>query len=382
MTNTAKDQTPKLCKKYSAQKNMSMISSASVSLLYLVFMLLLGSDILKYYIVLITSNQYILIAIYLFTFFLLLELFTMPLQFYSGFVLDHLFKLSNQSFLGWVKDESKKFFMSVMLLLFLGEVMYLLLRSFPGFWWVFTSIVWVFISIIIAKLAPVLIFPLFYKIVPIESEDIKKRLLDLAEGTGMDIEGVYRINLSKKTKKANAALAGLGSTRRVLLGDTLLDSYSLDEIASVFAHELGHHVYRHIWKQFAIGVVSTFMGFAVSHYIVTKALAFLGYQAIHDIAVFPLLCLVFAIFALILLPIQNACSRRWERACDKYAIKKTNNPRSFISLMDKLADQNLADRVPNRLIELIFYDHPPIAKRIEMAKELSLTVNGYPETNL
>ncbi|MDR4506492.1 MAG: M48 family metallopeptidase [Candidatus Scalindua sp.] len=368
MSNNEKDKALHLSKKYSAQKNISLLSGACVTILYLVFMALLGSNILKYYLWFITTNQYLLIALYLFAFILLLELFTMPLQLYSGFILEHLFKLSNQTFLGWIRDELKKFLLSVVFLIFLGEIMYLFLRNFPGSWWILTSIVWIFFSIIMAKLAPVLILPLFYKMVPIERVDIKEGFLKLAEGTGITIEGVYKINLSKNTKKANAALAGLGSTRRVLLGDTLLESYSSAEINSVFAHELGHHVYHHIWKLLAIGVITSFAGFALCHYVVINVLTYFGFQYIHDIAAFPLLCIVFAFFGLLLLPIQNACSRRWERACDKYAIIKTNNPQAFISTMNKLADQNLADRAPNRIIELLFYDHPPIAKRIEVAK--------------
>jgi STE24 endopeptidase len=230
-----------------------------------------------------------------------------------------------------------------------------------------------------AKLAPVLIFPLFYKSVPIDKEDIKEGLLSLAEGTDINIEGVYKINLSKNTKKANAALAGLGSTRRVLLSDTLMDSFSLAEIRSVFAHELGHHVYHHIRKMLIIGSISGFLGFALCHYVLTKMVAILGYQHIHDIAAFPILCLVLGAFGFILMPIQNAYSRRMEMACDRYAIKRTNDPEAFISAMDKLAEQNLADRNPNRLMEILFYDHPPISKRIEMArKEVAVYRNGKP----
>jgi STE24 endopeptidase len=219
-----------------------------------------------------------------------------------------------------------------------------------------------------AKLAPVLIFPLFYKSVPIENEDIKKGLEFLAEGTGINIQGVYKINLSKNTKKANAALAGLGSTRRVLLGDTLLDSYSLAEIKSVFAHELGHHVYHHIWKMLVIGTITGGLGFAICHYVLSIMIAILGFQSIHDIAAFPVICMVLGALAFVLMPIQNAISRRFERECDRYAIEKTNDPEAFISAMDKLAEQNLADRTPNRLIEFLFYSHPSISKRIEMAK--------------
>ena len=364
-----KEQSARLSKNYSIQKYILAVIGIAVALIYLVFMAAIGSNILKYFLLLITTNQYILITLYVFVFTIILDLITIPLSFYGGFILEHIFKLSNQTLFGWVKDELKKFFISLVLLIFLVQIIYIFLRNFPNSWWIFTTIFWIFFSIIMAKLAPVIIFPLFFKSVPIDKEDIKEGLLSLAEGTGINIEGVYKINLSKNTKKANAALAGLGNTRRIILSDTLIDSYSLAEIRSVFAHELGHHVYHHIRKLLIIGSISGFAGFALCHYVLTKAITILGYQYIHDIAAFPILCLVLGAFGFILMPIQNAYSRKLERECDRYAIKKTNNPEAFISTMDKLAEQNLADRNPNRLIEILFYDHPPISKRIEMAKE-------------
>jgi len=369
MSDITKKQTAESSKKYSLQKHILAINGIIVVLIYLVFMCLFGSNILKNLISLITVNQYLLIALYILVFIIIVDIITIPLSFYGGFVLEHIFNLSNQKFFGWVKTEIKKFLLSLVLLIIIVETMYIFLRNFPNSWWIFVTIIWIFFSIIMAKLAPILIFPMFYKSVPIENEDIKKELESLAEGTGINIQGVYKINLSKDTKKANAALAGMGSTRRVLLSDTLLDSYSLAEIKSVFAHELGHHVYRHIWKMLVIGTFTGGLGFALCHYVLSKMLVVLGYQSIHDIAAFPVICMVLGALGFILKPIQNAISRRFEMECDRYAIEKTNDPEAFISTMDKLAEQNLADRTPNRLIELLLYSHPPISKRIEMAKK-------------
>ena len=338
----------------------------TVALIYLLFMGLFGSNILKHLILFATVNEYLLIALYIFVFIIIIEVITIPLSFYGGFVLEHMYKLSNQKISEWLKNEVKKFLISLPLIIIMVEIMYLFLRNFPNSWWIFVTIIWVFFSVIMAKLAPVLILPLFYKSVPIEDKD---GLESLAEGTGINIQGVYKINLSKDTKKANAALAGMGSTRRVLLGDTLLDSYSLAEIKSVFAHELGHHVYHHIWKMLAIGTISGCLGFAFCHLVLTKVIVVLGYQNIHDIAAFPVVCMLLAVSGFILMPIQNAISRQFERACDKYTIAKTNDPEAFISTMDKLGEQNLADRTPHRLIELLFYSHPSISRRIEMAKK-------------
>jgi STE24 endopeptidase len=341
----------------------------TIALIYLLFMGLFGSNILKHLISLITVNEYLLITLYVLLFIIIIDVITIPLSFYGGFILEHMYKLSNQKISGWVKDELKKFLISLPLIIVMVQIMYLFLRNFTDTWWIFVTIIWIFFSVIMAKLAPVLIFPLFYKSVPLDNKEVKEGLESLAEGTGINIQGVYRIDSSKNTKKANAALAGLGSTRRVLLGDTLLDSYSPAEIKSVFAHELGHHVYRHIWKMLAIGTISGSLGFAFCHLVLTKVIGVLGYQNIHDIAAFPAVCMALAVSGFILLPIQNAISRRFERTCDRYAIEKTNDPEAFISTMDKLAEQNLADRTPNRLVELLFYSHPSISRRIEMAEK-------------
>ncbi len=369
MSENTKKQSIELSKKYTLQKQVITLLSLAIALVYLLFMGMFGSNVLKHLISLITVNEYLLIALYLLVFIVIIDFITIPLSFYGSFVLEHMYKLSNQKVSGWIKNELKKFLISLPLIIIMVEVMYIFLRNFPNSWWVFITMIWIFFSIIMAKLAPVLIFPLFYKSVPLDNKEIKEGLESLAEGTGINIQGVYKINLSKDTKKANAALAGMGSTRRILLGDTLLDSYSPAEIKSVFAHELGHQVYRHIWKMLGIGTISSGLGFAFCHLILSKVIAVSGYQNIYDIAAFPAVCMALAMSGFILLPIQNAISRRFERACDRYAIEKTNDPESFISTMDKLAEQNLADRTPNRLIELLFYSHPPISKRIEMAKK-------------
>ncbi|MBT6565004.1 MAG: M48 family metalloprotease, partial [Candidatus Scalindua sp.] len=306
MSENTQKQTAELSKRYSLQKHVLTFLSLTIALIYLLFMGLFGSNFLKHLISLVTVNEYLLVAIYIFVFIIIIEVITIPLSFYSSFILEHMYKLSNQKISGWLKNEVKKFLISLPLIIIMVEIMYVFLRNFPNSWWIFVTIIWIFFSVIMAKLAPVLIFPLFYKSEPIDNKEVKEGLESLAEGTGINIQGVYKINLSKDTKKANAALAGMGSTRRVLLGDTLLDSYSLAEIKSVFAHELGHQVYHHIWKMLAIGTISGCIGFAFCHLVLSKMIVVLGYQNIHDIAAFPAVCLALAVSGFLLMPIQNA----------------------------------------------------------------------------
>ncbi|MCR4290578.1 MAG: M48 family metalloprotease, partial [Candidatus Scalindua sp.] len=226
MSENTKKQSAELSKRYSLQKHILTLLSLAIAMLYLLFMGFIGSNTLKHLISFVTVNEYLLIALYIFLFIIIIDVITIPLSFYRGFVLEHMYKLSNQKISGWLKDELIKFLISLPLVIVMVEILYIFLRNFPGSWWIFVTMIWIFFSVIMAKLAPVLIFPLFYKSVPLENKEVKEGLESLAEGTGINIQGVYKINLSKNTKKANAALAGMGSTRRVLLGDTLLDSYS------------------------------------------------------------------------------------------------------------------------------------------------------------
>jgi STE24 endopeptidase len=190
----------------------------------------------------------------------------------------------------------------------------------------------------------------------------------LADQTGARVRGVFRINMSKETKKANAALVGLGKTRRIIIGDTLLDNFNNDEIEVVLAHELGHHKKMHLWKLLAFGTIITFIGLYLADVIMKKYLSYFGFNDISDIGAFPLLCLLVLGFSLLAMPLQNGFSRYLESRADMFALKTTRMPEAFISTMEKLARQNLSDTTPSRFIETIMYNHPPVAKRIKMAQ--------------
>jgi STE24 endopeptidase len=174
--------------------------------------------------------------------------------------------------------------------------------------------------------------------------------------------------MSKETKKANAALVGLGKTRRIIIGDTLLDNFTYDEIEVVLAHELGHHKKKHIWKFLVFGTFITFVGLYFADMVMKNYLRYFGFNDISDIGAFPLLCLLVLVFSILAMPLQNGFSRYLERRADMFALKTTGKPRAFISTMTKLAEQNLSDTTPNKLIEILMYNHPPIAKRIKMAE--------------
>jgi STE24 endopeptidase len=226
--------------------------------------------------------------------------------------------------------------------------------------------------VLLAQLAPVVLFPIFYKFEPLQDEELKSRLVRLGERAGTRVRGVYKWHLSEKSKKANAALTGLGNTRRIILADTLLDNYSADEIEAVLAHELGHHVHKHILKGIGVQAGVTLIGFWAAnwalHYSIDRWHMF---ETISDFANLPLLVLIFTLLSFLLMPALNAFSRYNERQADRYAFESIASVAPFVSSMNKLAEQNLAERTPSRWVEWWFHSHPAIARRVAAAEAWS-----------
>jgi len=202
-----------------------------------------------------------------------------------------------------------------------------------------------------------------------ENEELRRRLVLLSERAGTRVRGVYKWKLSEKSKKANAALTGLGATRRIILADTLLDQYSDDEIEAVLAHELGHHVHRHIFKSILVQAAITLAGFYLANEVLRYAVERSNmFETMSDFANLPLLILVATILSFLLMPALNAYSRFNERQADRYCFQSVASVEPFITSMNKLAEQNLAEKTPSRWVEWFFHSHPAIAKRVAAAE--------------
>ncbi len=296
-----------------------------------------------------------------------------PLSFYAGHLLEHHYGLSRQSFGGWLWRYAKMILLTLALgsLLMLG-VYWLIWLTGPN-WWLWAAAAYFLLVVLMGQLAPVLIAPLFHKIERLEDESLKHRLEQLAEGTGLSLEGVYRMGMSEETVKANAYLAGLGATRRVVLGDTLLDGFTPEEIEIVFAHELGHHVHRHTLKLIAAGVLISVAGFFACDrclsWWVGQIEGGLDYSQLPIYAL-PLLLFVMQLFTMFLEPLQHALSRHFERQADRYALQRTGHREAFRAFFLKLARLNKADPNPPAWEVLLLHSHPPIAERVASADRL------------
>jgi len=292
----------------------------------------------------------------------------LPLDYY-GFRVEHRYQLSNQRLRSWLWDEFKSLLIGLVLATVVVELIYFLLRRVPENWWLIAWAAFMGLFVLLAQLAPVVLFPIFYKFEPLENEELKRRLILLSQRAGTHVRGVYRWHLSEKSKKANAALTGLGATRRIILADTLLDRYSDDEIEAVLAHELGHHIHRHILKSILVQAGITFFGFWLANEVLRYAVERRQmFETMSDFANLPLLILLSTVLSLLLMPALNAYSRFNERQADRYCFQSLASVEPFISSMNKLADQNLAERTPSRWVEWLFHSHPAVARRIAAAE--------------
>lgn len=318
------------------------------------------------------ENSYLLLVAYIFIIGLAGTILFAPLSYYSGFYLEHKYNLSNQTFGKWIFEGLKGALVSAVIGIPVLLIFYFILNYFGSNWWLPFAVVMFFFSVILSQIFPVFILPIFYKVTPVDNANLKARINNLAGKAGLKVENIFRINMSKNTKKANAAFTGLGKTKRIILGDTLLESFSEDEIETVIAHELGHYKKKHIIKNIIIGTVTSFITLFLIALLYKISLAWFGFENIKQIAALPLLALWSMVIGLVQTPPGNLLSRKFEYEADEYSVRETNKPGIFINTLEKLNEQNLGDKEPHPFVEWYFYSHPSIKKRIEAINGLQL----------
>ncbi len=360
----------KEAKAYARIRHRLLAVQVALSALYAAAWLFLGwSNWLKAILAELTTSVWLLVAGFGLVFGAAYYLLELPLSYYAGFVLPHRFHLSTQSVMGWIGDQVK----GVLLMTLLGgallEVIYAVLRATPDGWWLWAGGLMLLVNIALTLLAPVLIFPLFFKFVPLGQEhaELADRLTRLAEHAGAHVRGVFKFDMSRRTKAANAAVVGLGNTRRIILGDTLLQEFTPDEIETVLAHELGHHVHRDIPFGIAVESVVTLGGLWLASLGLGRSVAVLRFAGPADVAALPVLAAVMGAYALVTMPLGNAFSRWRERRADEYALHATGKAAAYAAALTRLANQNLAEAEPEPWVEFLLYSHPALGKRIAMA---------------
>jgi STE24 endopeptidase len=357
-----------LAKKYERIKLLASISETIVSFLFLAGFVLFGaSKSLQDYVCTISSDSYIRFLLFVFIIGLAFTLLGFPFNYFFSYKLEHKFGLSNLNFTRWFIENLKGLLVSIVLGIPVLIAFYYLMLNYEN-WWLILAAVVLFYSVVIAQLAPVVIFPIFYKFKQLDNKSLKKSIEELCVKIGFKTRGVYVFDMSKNTKKANAALAGLGKTKRIILGDTLITGFSEDEIKSVVAHELGHYRKHHILKNILFSVVTTFLSLYIISVLYESIYPYLGYVNRWDLGVLPILIIVGGVLGLLLKPLSNIISQRYEFQADKFAVETTGDVVSFKSMMEKLAFHNLADKEPSKIAEFFFHSHPSVKRRIERAE--------------
>ena len=298
---------------------------------------------------------------------------SMPLTYFGGYKLTKRYGLTKQSLSGWLFDRLKSGALGLVFGTVMVSIVYFLLNRFPELWWVLAWVITILVSLLLSIIAPVLIVPIFFRTKPIEDGEVKARLERLAEKAGTKVRGVYAIEFGSKVTAANAALMGMGNTRRIVLSDTLLSAYTPDEIEVIMAHELGHHVHRDMFRLLIFQSAMLLIGFYIVSLVFHAGVTAFGFDRVGDPAAFPLLIIISGAFSLLASPVISSFSRFVESQADGYALTLSGNPAAFISSMTKLTDQNLSVAQPGRWEEVLFWEHPSYVRRVEKARRYTNT---------
>jgi STE24 endopeptidase len=296
----------------------------------------------------------------------------LPSAFLGGYVVERRFGLTRQPVRGWFGDQAKGLLLALALQAPLVSAAFAVMRRRPRDWWLVLSGAAVPLSVLLVNLAPTLLMPLFNTFVPLRDEALAARVRALSDRAGVRVSDVYEMDMSRQSEKPNAMFTGLGNSKRIVLGDTLLERFEADEVEAVVAHELGHQVNGDIWRLIGFGAGA---GFGTAWLLSRLAPPVLrrtshrtGVDEVGDVASLPVLALLMTAIGFVLMPIQAAFSRAMERRTDRYALELTRDGIAYARAMERLAALALADPDPPRPIVFLLYSHPPIADRIRTAR--------------
>ena len=294
------------------------------------------------------------------------ELCSFPFNVYRNFLLDRKYGLASEPARTWLTDHLKALALGLALSEIAGLGLYASMRVAGSAWWLAGAGLFAVAGLLVSRVAPVLLMPIFYQFRPLDRAGLRERLLALSQKAGVPVLGAFEWGLGEKTTRANAALVGAGRTRRILVSDTLLKDYSDDEIEVILAHEIAHHVHHDMSTALALetGVVAAALLSA------DLAISATGH-APTDVAALPLLVLAAGAVSLLLTPLGTAWSRHNERRADRFALQLTGRHDAFISAMRRLGSQNLAEPDPSRPVLWFFHTHPTIDERIATARDFT-----------
>lgn len=300
----------------------------------------------------------------------LLVILGLPLNFYTGYIHEHKWNFSNHTVRSWFWEQAKSFLVALILMFVLLGLLFWIMALFPQIWWLIAGLAFSLVSVVLATLFPVVILPIFNKYTPVENKELTEALERILREGGLRSSGFFKEDMSRQTKKENAFLAGLGKTRRVVLGDNLMKNMTVPEVESIIAHEVGHFQHKHIWKNLLIGTLQGLVAFYILNWVMKLFFPHFLSTPRWNMELFPVFVVLFVFISGFLFSLlSNALSRYFERQADRYAVKAVKDERAFMTALAGLADRNLSNAYPEWWVKLLYYSHPPIGERLEMAEE-------------
>ena len=299
---------------------------------------------------------------------LLHDLGALPMVFFAGFVLEKRYGLSRQPACSWLREHVKAAAVNLALVGAAAAWTYSWIAVAPQLWWLPAWAGMVAAGVVTAWAAPVVLLPLFFRFAPLADGPLRQRLLRLAARAGVPALGVFEWRTSDRTSRANAALTGIGRTRRIILTDTLLADYKPEEVEAVLAHEMAHHMNHDVWKGLAADALASLAAFLAADLALRAAAGPARLEGLSDPAGLAVAGLAMTAVAWLASPLQNAVSRSHERKADRAALGLTLDPGAFVSAMRRLGARNLAEASPSPLTRLFFHTHPSIDERIACAR--------------
>ncbi len=337
---------------------------------FLAVLLAGGSASLRTWALSVSSVRWIAVSLYLLVLYAIGSALGWPFAYLGGYRLDRSYDLATQSPRSWAVDEAKSFALGLGAVLIAGNVLVVLLAASPSSWWLLAWGLGILVTLVLGFVGPVLLAPLFYRFKPLQDPGLRSRFESLASRAGVPVIGVFEMGASAKTRRTNAAVMGLGRTRRIVITDTMLRSYTPEETEAVLAHELGHQRFRDPLTGIAVGATISFLMWLVAAAAYGATYSTFGIASLADVAGLPLLVLFSGIVSTALGPPELAWSRRREARADRFSLDVTRDPTAFASAMVKLHDQNLSVAHPRPWERWLFYSHPPGRERIELARSV------------
>ncbi|MGH2775444.1 MAG: M48 family metallopeptidase [Actinomycetota bacterium] len=298
----------------------------------------------------------------------ILALVTLPLSFVRGYVVAHDWGLSTQDVGGWLSDQGRSLLVAAGTLSVAAVAFYGVVRWRPGSWWLWGWGAFTILTVVLAYLYPVIVAPLFFDFSPLEDAQLTRDIKSLAAEAGIEVDRVLVADASRRTTSENAYVAGFGSTKQVVVYDTLLEAGGRGETLFVVAHELGHQRANHVLKNVALGSLALLGSFALLGLLGRGSWpwTWTGAEGVGDLRALPLLATFALVVGFVLLPAENFVSRTFEREADATARELTDDSDTAVRTFRRLAFANLADLDPPQLAVWTMYTHPPISDRIEL----------------